>query len=276
MQKIEAPGSRFRRPGSLAATGGAFTLDGSIRDVTRLTVFSSSDTSVADVTLGLVELSQSGEVAILCRYLEQLLPVRLSYLEPSPASSGSNPPENNLVDKNVFTKLKMLNILPSDLCSDSISSAGLTSTCAGFSATAKRPRRSWPTRRRINGHSSSTSCCSARIRRLLDAEVARRPPQQPQDDPGEGIHVYQQWLHRHIADNTPFDRIVRELLTANGNTFNNPPANYTGSPATRRTFAESTVQLFFGIRMQRQCHNHPFERWTQDDYYSMSAFFAPV
>src|SRR5205814_6979905 len=93
--------------------------DGQTRDVTRLTVFTSSDPAIASVTTGgLVEFAQSGEVAILCRYLEELIPVRLTYLEPKPGFKWSNPPENNYVDRHIFAKLKMLNILPSDLCTD--------------------------------------------------------------------------------------------------------------------------------------------------------------
>src|SRR5262249_2110825 len=93
--------------------------DDSVRDVTRLTVFSSSDDAVAKVNAdGLVEFFQTGEVAILCRYLDEMQSVRLTYLEPKKDFVWSNPPENNFVDKHVFAKLKMLNILPSDLCTD--------------------------------------------------------------------------------------------------------------------------------------------------------------
>src|SRR5262249_36448720 len=93
--------------------------DGTVRDVTRLTVFSSSDTSVADVgNTGLVEFNQAGEVAILCRYLESLQAVRLPYLAPKPGFAWSNPPEHNYGGKDVFAKLKMLSIQPSDLCTD--------------------------------------------------------------------------------------------------------------------------------------------------------------
>jgi hypothetical protein len=93
----------------------------------------------------------------------------------------------------------------------------------------------------------------------------------------KGIHVFQKWIRSHIEKNTPFDQIVRELLTATGSTFANPPANYFRIARDPTNLAETTAQLFFGIRMQcAKCHNHPFERWTQDDYYSMAAFFARV
>jgi hypothetical protein len=73
------------------------------------------------------------------------------------------------------------------------------------------------------------------------------------------------------------DAIVRELLTATGNTYANPPANYYRIAKDPQSLAETTAQLFLGVRMQcAKCHNHPFERWTQDDYYGMAAWFARV
>src|SRR5207249_1563878 len=83
----------------------------------RLAVFSSSDSAVADVNVnGLVQFQQSGEVAILCRYLDEMLSVRLTYLEPKKGFAWANPPESNYVDKHVFAKLKMLSIQPSEVC----------------------------------------------------------------------------------------------------------------------------------------------------------------
>src|SRR5262249_25732766 len=105
-----------------------------------------------------------------------------------------------------------------------------------------------------------------------DVLRSNRKPIQP-----KGVHVYQEWLRTRIARNTPFDEVVRDLLTANGSTFANPPANYFRVARDPTNLAETTAQLFLGIRMQcAKCHNHPFERWTQDDYYSMAAFFARV
>src|SRR5262249_41044340 len=93
----------------------------------------------------------------------------------------------------------------------------------------------------------------------------------------KGIHVFQTWVRDHVVNNTPFDAVVRELITSSGSTFANPPSNYYRIARDPQNLAETTVQLFFGIRMQcAKCHNHPFERWTQDDYYSTAAFFARV
>src|SRR5262249_3739668 len=116
------PGSRVQSaPGRFQQLAVIATYtDGSTRDVTRLSVFSSSDTSVAEVGVsGLVEFKGSGEVAVLVRYLMELNTVRLTYLEPRKDFTWKAPPENNYVDKHVFAKLKMLSIQPSELCTDS-------------------------------------------------------------------------------------------------------------------------------------------------------------
>ena len=108
--------------------------------------------------------------------------------------------------------------------------------------------------------------------------MVRRAPQQSQDDPGQGHPRLPALAARAHRQATPAStQIVRELITASGSTFANPPANYYRVARDPQNLAETTAQLFFGIRMQcAKCHNHPFERWTQDDYYSMAAFFARV
>src|SRR5262249_6991092 len=93
----------------------------------------------------------------------------------------------------------------------------------------------------------------------------------------KGTHAFHKWIHSHVSHNTPIDQVVTELLTSSGNTFANPAANYYRIAKDPTTLAETTAQLFLGVRMQcAKCHNHPFEKWTQDDYFSLAAFFAQV
>jgi hypothetical protein len=253
--------------------------DGTVRDVTRLTVFSSSDTAVAEVsTTGLVEFGQGGEVAILCRYLQEMQAVRLSYLEPKKGFVWNNPPESNYVDKFVFAKLKMLNILPSDLCTDQefvrrayldicgvLPTPDEVKTFLASTATDKRAKL-------IDALLERPEYADFWTLKWCDVLRSNRKTIQI-----KGTHVYQRWLHDHLTKNTPFNEVVKELITANGSTYANPPANYYRIARDPESLAETTAQLFFGIRMQcAKCHNHPFERWTQDDYYSMAAFFARV
>ncbi|GIW79730.1 MAG: surface protein [Gemmatales bacterium] len=253
--------------------------DGSTRDVTRLTVFSSSDSSVAEVSEhGLVEFQQAGEVAILVRYLEEMKTVRLTYLEPKDGFVWKDPPANNFVDTLTFAKLKMLNIQPSELCTDEEFIRRAYLDLCGILPTAEEVRKFLANK----DSDKRAQLIDALLERpeyadfwtLKWCDVLRSSRKSIQV---KGVHVYQQWLRNHLIANTRFDQIVTELLTASGSTFSNPPANYYRISRDPQTLAESTAQLFFGIRMQcAKCHNHPFERWTQDDYYSMAAFFARV
>jgi hypothetical protein len=253
--------------------------DGQSRDVTRLTVFSSSDPGIAKVTAGgLVEFEQPGEVAVLCRYLDELVPVRLTYLEPRKGFQWQSPPEANYVDRHVFAKLKMLSIPPSDVCTDEefvrrayMDLCGVLPTAAesqAFLASKEADKRAKLIDRLLERPEF------ADFWTLKWSDVLRSTRKSVQL---KGAYTFQRWLHTHITKNTPLDQVVRELITANGDTFANPPANYYRIARDPSSLAETTAQLFFGIRMQcAKCHNHPFERWTQDDYYSMAAFFARV
>jgi hypothetical protein len=253
--------------------------DGSERDVTRLTVFSSSDSGVADVSpTGLVEFHQAGEVAVLCRFLMELQTVRLTFLEPRPGFVWPYPPENNYVDKFVFAKLKMLSLPPSDLCTDQEYVRRAFLDLCGVLPTPEEVK-AFLADKDSNKRAKLVDALLARTEyadywTLKWSDVLRSSRKSIQV---KGTYVFQRWLRGHLERNTGFDAVVRELLTANGSTYTNPPANYYRIARDPQNLAETTAQLFFGIRMQcAKCHNHPFERWTQDDYYSMAAFFARV
>ena len=275
------PGSRVQlapaRRQQLAVMG-RFA-DNSVRDVTRLTVFSSSDPAVAEVSsTGLVQFKQAGEVAILCRYLMELQTVRLTYLEPRPGFVWTNPPESNYIDKFVFAKLKMLSFPPSEMCSDQEFVRRAYLDVCGLLPTPKEVREfladAAPNKRAKLIDALLERPEYADLWTLKWSDVFRSSRKAIQV---KGTYVFQHWLRDRIVENTGFDALVREMLTSSGSTFANPPANYYRVARDPQNLAETTAQLFFGIRMQcAKCHNHPFERWTQDDYYSMAAFFARV
>ena len=92
-----------------------------------------------------------------------------------------------------------------------------------------------------------------------------------------GVHKFNRWLARAMRDDMPYDEFARQLLVAEGNTFSNPPANFYRTASDSMDCTETTSQLFLGVRIQcAKCHNHPFERWTQDNYYGIAAFFQRV
>ncbi len=93
----------------------------------------------------------------------------------------------------------------------------------------------------------------------------------------EGARRYYEWIVESVRSNQPFDQFVRELLTSEGDTYANPSANYYRAAADTTSVTESTVQLFMGVRIAcAKCHNHPFDRWTQDNYYGIAAVFDRV
>lgn len=253
--------------------------DGSQRDVTRLSNFSSSDPSIADVNMnGLVEFDRAGEVAVLARYLEEMVPVRLTYLEPKENFTWPNPPEQNYVDQHVFAKLKQMSILPSDLCGDAEFLRRAYLDAIGRLPTVEESKAFLADK--------SANKREALIDRLVAmpefsdfwalkwADVLRSNRKTIQQ---KGSYGFQLWLRDQIQSEVGLDAIVRELLTSTGNTYSNPPANYYRIAKDPESLAESTAQLFLGVRMQcAKCHNHPFERWTQDDYYGFAAWFARV
>ena len=253
--------------------------DNSTRDVTRLTVFSSSDPSIADVTpAGLVEFKRSGEIAVLVRYLEEMVSVRLTYLEPREGFVWPSPPETNFVDTLVFAKLKQMSIAPSGLSEEYEFVRRAYLDCIGRMPTADEAKafladKDAKRREKLIDALVDTPEF-ADFWALKWADVLRSSRKTIQV---KGSYGMQAWLRGHFLKNTPMDKIVQEIITSNGNSYANPPANYYRIAKDPTALAETTAQLFLGVRMQcAKCHNHPFERWSQDDYYGMAAWFARV
>ena len=93
----------------------------------------------------------------------------------------------------------------------------------------------------------------------------------------KGVWVFQRWLRDQIAADVPLDELVRRIVAGLGSTWHNPPSSFYRTNRDPTTAAESVAQVFLGIRLQcARCHNHPFDVWTQDDYYGLAAFFSNV
>ena len=253
--------------------------DGSVRDITPLAVFTSSDEAVATVDeQGFVVGSGRGETAILVRYLEKMETSHLMFLADVENFEWNDPAEHNYVDRFVFSKLDQLKILPSDICSDEeflrrvyLDVIGLLPTVGEvetFLADTDPNRRASliDTLLERPEYADLWALRWGDLLRLNKKKVTTA-----------GVHKLYNWLHAAVRDDMAYDRFVRELLTAGGSTFDNPPANYYRTAADTNDCTETTSQLFLGIRIQcAKCHNHPFERWTQDNYYGIGAFFTRV
>lgn len=253
--------------------------DGSIRDLTSLTDFSSSSEAVGSVNVqGLVTKNGRGETAILARYLDKMSTTYLTFLEDVSGFVWSNPAEFNFVDSAVFEKLKQLQILPSDLCTDEEFLRRATLDLTGRLPSADEARAFLADK--------SPSQRIALIDRLLDSDefasfwalkwgdILRSNSKKLKT---VGVYKFRQWVYESIRNDKPLDQFARELITANGSVFENPPANFWRASRDPQDATETTAQLFLGVRIQcAKCHNHPFERWTQDNYYGIAAAFARV
>ncbi|MDX2036250.1 MAG: DUF1553 domain-containing protein [Isosphaeraceae bacterium] len=253
--------------------------DGTTRDVTPICYFGSSNPEIADVDAeGYVTFKNRGEVAVRAQYLDLVANVRLTHLVEVPGFAAAPVPTDNLVDQTVFAKLNRMRIAPSELCTDAefirrahLDLIGTLPTPAEVEQFLKDDPK---TRRALL------------VDRLLDrpefhdfwtlkfADILRANGRLIQT---KGANVFTRWIKTNLERNRPMDEFVRELLTAEGSAFRNPAANYFRISRDPENSVETTAQLFLGVRIQcAKCHNHPFERWTQDDYYGFAAFFSRV
>jgi hypothetical protein len=275
------PAAATLKPGAkLQILARAVYSDGSIRDVTHWTKWSSSDDLVAAVDAdGRVTAAGNGEAAIVAVFDNRPATVRIT----SPQATVPDPrvfadaPRNNFVDELVLAKLAKLNIPPSPTCTDHefvrrayLDAAGILPTpqeTQAFVADKSPDKRA----------------------RLIDALLAR-----PEFTdywaykwgemllvssklPGPAMWSFHEWVRRSVADNKPWDRFAREILTAKGSTLDNGAANYYVLHKDITELTEATTVTFLGMSLTcARCHNHPLEKWTQTQYYGLANTLARV
>jgi uncharacterized protein YdbL (DUF1318 family) len=253
--------------------------DGSVRDVTHLAIFSSSDEGVAEVsTAGLVVGRDRGESAIAVRYLEHVESCFLTFVKDIPGFVWNDPPVNNYVDELVYAKLRKLKYQPSETCTDDEFQRRVYLDVIGVLPTVEEAKAfladADPDKRRKLIDALLERPEYAKFWALKWGDVLRLTVGQVGPD---GVYKYHRWVERAVAENMPYDEFARELLTATGSTLTNPPANFYRTAADANDCVETVAQVFLGARLQcAKCHNHPFERWTQDNYYGMAAFFNRI
>lgn len=253
--------------------------DGSIEDITRTVQFESNNTDLATVDeKGLVQLGKmSGDVAVMARYQGNVAVFRASI--PLGIEIAEMPARVNFIDELVFQKLEMLGIPPSQLCDDSTFIRRVTLDLCGrlptidetleFSSNPKSDKRAELVDRLL----SSDDHADYFAKKWSTILRNRR------DSAGEqfGSYAFFNWMRESFHYNKPYDQFVRELLTASGSLENNPPVAWLREVNNLESRVEDTAQLFLGQRIQcARCHHHPFEKWSQTDYYQMAAFFSKV
>lgn len=253
--------------------------NGTRRDVTPLARFSVNDESIARVTMdGTVEKLKHGEASVAVEYLSQFATAQVIFLDATPGFTWPNPPERNYIDRHTFAKLRQMRIEPSSLCSDEYFLRR-----AYLDAIGKLPT---PDEARQFLASADPHKRDQLIDHLLDQpEFADWWALKWSDRLGcnqrfvgkIGAVKYHEWIRHAMASNMPEDAFASTILAALGGNYEHPPAGFYRRLRDPQTRAEEVAQLFFGVRIQcARCHNHPGERWTQDDYYGLAAFFARV
>jgi len=253
--------------------------DGSVRDLTALTVYTSSNENVSTVSdLGLVEKTGRGETAVLARYLDKMSTSYITFLEDVKGFAWNNPKENNFIDTLAFEKLLQLQILPSDLCTDT------EFVRRAYLDTTGRLPQTDETLAYLNDKDQNKraklidtlleSPDFAEFWTLKWSDILRANSKKLKKS---GVYKFNRWVYESIRTDKPIDQFTRELLTARGSVYENPAANYWRASRDANDATETTAQLFMGIRIQcAKCHNHPFERWTQDNYYGIAAAFTRI
>ena len=253
--------------------------NGVVKDVTPLASFSSSDTEVASVDeAGFVAGRDRGESAIVVRYLEHVQTCFLTFVKDVPGFAWNPPPANNFIDDHVYAKLLQLKFEPSALCTDEEFLRRVYLDLIGLLPTVDETKKFLadpaPYKRKQLIEDLLQRPEYAKFWALKWGDLLRMTSTAVG---GDGVHKYHRWVQRAIEQNMPYDQFARELLTASGSTLANPPANFYRTTADANDAVETISQVFLGSRLQcAKCHNHPFERWTQDNYYGMAAVFNRV
>src|SRR5262245_13351220 len=256
----------------------AFFSDGSRRDVTEMAVYESANGLAKVSHDGLVDREGMGETTVLVRYLRAQVPVRLAFIPARTEFVWKTPPANNYIDEHVFAKLRTLRMNPSESCTDNEFIRRAYLDLLGLIPTVEEARAFVTDKR----HDKRARVIDELLERQEFADFwalkwgdLLRAEERLLDR--KGIETFHRWIRQGIAEHKPMDQFARELIDARGSTYQNPGANFYRAIRDPMARAEAVAQVFLGTRLQcAQCHNHPFDRWTQDDYYDWAGLFARV
>jgi Protein of unknown function (DUF1549)/Protein of unknown function (DUF1553) len=284
------PAQGARKPGqSVQLTIFAEYADGRKRDVTWLARFDSNDAGIAPVDpLGKISVHRHGETAVRASFMGRVAVAIVTVPYEQKVDPNAFVARNNFVDDHVLAKLKALNLEPSGLSDDAEFVRRVYLDTIG----------TLPTPDEVRTFLADTD--SKKRSRLID-DLLNRPEfvdywalyfgdllqnrkERDHDVRGtKGVRSFHEWIRKQIAEDRPWDQMAREVLTAKGNSEANPAVGYyivtvgEHSESYKSEIVASVAQSFLGTRIGcAQCHNHPLEKYTQDDYYHFAAFFSRV
>lgn len=286
--KIEVEPKEFLLEGSgkkIPLTVKATYSDGTDRDVTALSSYTTSnDTSVGiDASSGLAVSKKRGEAFLMARFhtftegaQSIVIPDGLKYERPQIAVI-------NYIDTHVHEKLNKLRVIPSDVCSDEVFLRRVTLDITGLLPTEEErskflantnPKKREALVDQLLDRKEFTEIWVMKWAELLQI---RSTGGNANDISYKAALLWYEKLRAEIAENRPFNKIIHDILASRGGTFANPSTNYYKLEGDVKVVTENVAQVFMGTRIQcAQCHNHPFDRWTMDDYYGFASFFSQV
>lgn len=256
----------------------AFYTNGTQRDVTGLAVYEPSNLNVDVSAGGRISRVKEGESTVTVRYLGKQVPVRVAFLDRDDGFQWQERKPRNMIDEFVFAKLREYRVNPAGVCSDHVFMRRAYLDLVGSLPTAETARTfvadSNPRKRSelvdslliTPQFADNWALKWADLLRVEENVLDRR-----------GVDIFHAWIRDSIANAKPLNQFVAELVAGVGSTYENPPANYYRALRKTNDRGEAAARVFLGTRLQcAQCHNHPFDRWTQDDYYSWAAIFSRI
>ncbi len=255
--------------------------DGQVRDVTLEAFIESGNTEVATHDKkGLLTMVRRGEAPVLARFEGSYAATTITVMGDRTGYEWKETPANNDLDELVYAKLRRIKSLPSELCDDAEFLRRVSIDLTGLPPTADQVR-AW-----MSDSRDSKTKRDALIDQLVGSgdyvehwtnkwadllQVNRKFLGE------EGSAALRGWIEQAVASNMPYDQFAFSVLTASGSNLENPPAAYYKVLRDPEVTMENTTQLFLAVRFNcNKCHDHPFERWTQSEYYHLAAFFAQV
>jgi len=253
--------------------------DGSSRDVTKLALYEANDRAMAEASeQGMVKtLDIPGNVAVMVRYGGRVSVCSVSV--PLGARVDSTPPEKNFIDQHVFANLKQIGVPPSPLCDDSTFLRRVYLDIGGRVPTADETKAFLAShepdkRDRVIDTLLNSPDYADYFANKWTALLKNTRSENADITSNFAFHA---WMRDSLLANMKYDQIVRQILASTGTIVSNPPVAWYKRVKEPTTQLEDVAQLFLGVRMQcAQCHHHPFERWTQAEYYHLAAFFSQI
>lgn len=253
--------------------------NGGSRDVTKLALFEANDRAMAEASdTGLVKtLDLPGNLAVMVRYGGRVAVCSVSI--PLGAPVTQLPQARNFIDELVFANLKQIGVPASPVCDDSTFLRRVSLDIAGRLPTAEETKAFLAAK--------APDKRDRAIETLLDspdyadyfANKWTALLKNKRDDNADmtANFAFHAWMRDSLLANTRYDQIVRQILAATGTIVSNPPVAWYKRVKEANVQVEDVAQLFLGVRMQcAQCHHHPFEKWTQAEYYHLAAFFSQI